>query len=85
MRHSPRVRYGSYLVPRPAGSDVEHARYHHDDLAVPNLDEVVVIDELIAATRTLVRTPRGRHVVDRDWLLERRRRLQDALRRLPEM
>jgi hypothetical protein len=73
------LRYGSYHVPQVACSDVEDARYHHDDLAASALDEVELTAELLAATWGLARGARHRHVIDREWLMERRARLQAAL------
>src|SRR5262245_50623625 len=70
------VQYGGYRVPRECGCDVEHLRYHGDD--VDHLDEVQVEAELAAIVRRLALLPLGAHQMARDWLLRRRARLLEA-------
>jgi hypothetical protein len=77
------VRYGGYRVPREYACDVEYARYHGHD--VDTLDEVQVEAELAAIVRWLAFLPLGKHPVERDWLLRRRRWLLDAQRVLTIM
>jgi hypothetical protein len=81
LRRCP-LRYGPYRVPDETGSDVAHARYHHDDLAASDLDEIALTAELLAATWALGRIPRYCNILDREWLLERHARLRRALRRM---
>jgi hypothetical protein len=80
MRRSWSLRYGAYHVPQLASSDVEDARYYHEDLTY--LDEITLTAELLAATSTLARLRGSRHVVGREWLVERHAQLQTVLRRL---
>jgi hypothetical protein len=80
-QHEPtRLRYGRYRVPSPAACDVEHARYHGDD--VDDLDEIQVEDELGALVRRLAVLSPESHPVYHEWLLFRRHRLLEHRRQL---
>jgi hypothetical protein len=79
-RRQGQLTYGTHRVPTPSRCDVEHARYYGDDLG--ELDEIELTAELIAATGGLARIPVGRHVVAREWLVQRHSRLHRALRGL---
>ena len=70
------VRYGGYRVPRECACDVEHVRYHGDD--VDTLDEVQLEAELAAIVRRLAFLPLGAHPMEGDWLLRRRALLLEA-------
>lgn len=72
------LRYGGYRVPRESACDVEHRRYHGDDL--DELDEIAVEAELVAIVCRLAFLPLGAHPIARDWLLRRRARLLEAQR-----
>src|SRR5262249_29180174 len=70
------LRYGAWRVPRAGACDVEEARFYGDDL--DGLDAIAIEAELVAATQVLATLRRGTHLGERDWLLDRRRRLLAA-------
>jgi hypothetical protein len=65
------------LVPNPAGSDLEHARYYHDDLDA--LNEIAARVERRRIETALETSHRSQDIVERDWLLERHARLSARL------
>jgi hypothetical protein len=67
------------LVPKECGSDEEHARYYHDDVAT--LDPIEARVELRRIEVALVTSHRHQHVVEREWPLERHARLDAYLHR----
>jgi hypothetical protein len=61
------------LVPRECGSDLERARYYHED--VSSLNGITARVERRRIETALETSHRAQHMVERDWLLERHARL----------